>query len=228
MYIEPHVPQRSLVVVGYGPVADALARLAAMLDYAVVRVVVDEELRDIAGSSGARVLALGALRHFLDELDANARRRLVAIVASQGHYDEIALEALLAVDVAFVGLLASRRRAASVTGILAQAGISPERLALIHNPVGLDIGARSPGEVAVSILAEMIALTPALSDGEDAPLARAASPSAVDPVCGMDVDASTSLHRFEHDAKTYCFCCAGCRGSFATDPARYLAISGSA
>lgn len=227
VYIEPRVPLRRLVVVGFTPVAEALARLAASLQYVVVRFVADDELADVGAVADARVLPIGNLRGYLDALDAPARERLVAIVASQGHYDEIALEALLAAPVAFAGLLASRRRAATVTGVLAQSGVPADRIATIHNPVGLDIGARTPGEVAVSILAEIIAKTPTLRDAAGLEIADATDGDAVDPVCGMAVTIAGATHTLAHDGHSYYFCCAGCRAAFASDPAKYLTAAGA-
>ena len=224
VYIEPHVPLRRLIVVGFTPVAEAVAAVASVLDYDVVRVVVDDELRDLAGASGPRVVALGGLRDVLDALGEGEREQLVAIVASQGHYDELALETLCAYDVAFTGLVASRRRAATVLGVLAQQGVAADRLAMIRNPAGLDIGARSPGEVAVSILAEVIANAPQtpVAPAPDAPL------TALDPVCGMDVETAGALYRLEREGHVHFFCCAGCRASFAADPARYRIALGNA
>ena len=216
VYIEPRVPLRQLLVAGFTPVADALAGLASTLEYDVIRVVAEDELRDIVAVPGTRVIAVGAMRAFLEELDGCVRRALVAIVASQGHYDELALEVLLAFSPAFSGLLASRRRAADVLGVLAQQGVSAERLATIRTPVGLDIGARSPGEVAISVLAQIIAL--GLPGASDAPPLLAAGLLAVDPVCGMNVETASALHRFEHAAQTYFFCGAGCRSAFTVAP----------
>jgi xanthine dehydrogenase accessory factor len=213
-----------LVVVGFTPVADALVRLASALDYDLARVVSESEMGDVGPQQpGIRLIPLGSLREFLDELAADERAALVAVVASQGHYDELALEALLAQPPAFVGLLASRRRAANVFAVLAQQGVAPERIAAVHNPVGLDIGARSPGEVAVSVLAEIIARSPVAVVPDEGPASIA---SAVDPVCGMDVDPASAVHRFEHDGRTYVFCGAGCRAAFVADPASFLAALG--
>jgi xanthine dehydrogenase accessory factor len=226
VYIEPRIPLRRLVVVGFTPVADALARLAVTLDYDIVRVVVDDELRDVAPLGGVRVVGLRELPDFLEAMPAEALEALVAIVASQGHYDEAALEVLLAQKLAFVGLLASRRRAATVFGVLTQQGIGTERLADVRTPVGLDIGARSPGEVAVSVLAEIIALTPAQREAlcEERALDAGATSgnAATDPVCGMEVDVATATHRFTHDGQTFAFCCAGCRFKFAANPGSFL------
>jgi xanthine dehydrogenase accessory factor len=224
VYIEPHAPSRRLVVAGFTPVADALVRLGATLGYAVVRAVDTTELGELEELLGVETVPLSALEANLLALDANERGRLVAIVASQGHYDEAALDVLLRVPVGFVGLLASRKRAARVLGVLAQQGHGGERLATIRNPVGLDIGARSPGEVAVSIVAEVIAAGPRSDSGA----AGVPHTVAVDPVCDMDVETANARHVFTHGGTAYYFCCASCRVAFETEPARYLASSGRA
>lgn len=139
VYIEPRLPERTLLVIGCTPIAEALAQLATALDYAVVRVVVDDELRDVTSILGVRVLAVGALREFLTNLNRSECEALVAIVASQGHYDELALQLLDAFDIAFLGLVASRRRAATVFGVLSQQGVGPDRIAMVRSPVGLDM-----------------------------------------------------------------------------------------
>ena len=156
VYIEPHVIFRHLLVVGCTPVADALVRLAAILPYDVVRFVDQSELRDVAEITGVRTLPLGEIGGFLTALKSTDRARSAAVVASQGNYDEIALERLLAHDMPFIGLLASRKRSASIASVLEQQGVGAARVTTIRTPVGLDIGARSAGEVAVSILAQII------------------------------------------------------------------------
>jgi xanthine dehydrogenase accessory factor len=220
VYIEPHLPPRLLVVFGHSPVADQLVRLSSSLEgYRVVRVVSEEEVGDIP-VTGVRTVALGALRSFLAELDPVERRRIVAVVASQGHYDEAALETLLTGEPgAFVGLLASRKRGADVIGILAQQGIAADRIAAVRNPVGLDIGARDPGEVAVSILAEIVSATAS----SEPPFAAASTEPdfAVDPVCEMRVEIAGASHRARHAARDYYFCSAHCRATFLAEPKRY-------
>jgi xanthine dehydrogenase accessory factor len=225
VYIEPHLPLPRLIVVGDTPVADALARVAAQIRYDVVRVVLAGELAALAPVAGVRPIALESLATHLTDAGRDACAQLVAVVASQGHYDEEALAPLLAARPAFVGLLASRRRARSVGAVLAQNGVPPEQLATLRTPVGLDIGARGPGDVAIAILAEIIA-TNAAANGAPVVDAREAiahvhdTGTAIDPVCGMEVDAATARHRFEHGGQTYVFCGAGCRAKFAADPVR--------
>lgn len=221
VYVEPHLPPRILLVAGFTPVASALTRLGALLDdYSVVRTVRADEAADLDAEHSVRVITVPDLPAYLEGLDPDERAGLVAVVATQGHYDEAVLEALLTGEPPpYVGLLASRKRAAGVFETLARHGVARERLERVHSPAGLDIGARRPGDVAVSILAEVIATAAAT---EPAPLRPEAVSLelAADPVCGMDVELTAGLH-VEHDGRTYYFCCAACREAFAADPARF-------
>ncbi|GGR26408.1 XdhC family protein [Deinococcus ruber] len=157
IYLEPYVPAPLLLVAGLTPVADAVARQAALMEYDVVRIVTAAEQSDLP--STARSVALRELPDFLAPLSDSRQGRISAVVASQGHYDEPVLEALLGAGVSFVGLLASHRRAQTVRELLELQGLSAEQTASIRSPVGLDLGARTPPEVAVSILAEVIVAT---------------------------------------------------------------------
>lgn len=159
VYIEPRLPPRILLVAGATPVANALAHLGALLDgYRVVRIVQESELGDVSGDQAVDAIALPALRGFLAGLDASERAGLAAVVATQGHYDETVLEALLAGELPpYVGMLASRRRAADVFDRMQRRGIPVGRIECVRNPAGIDIGARRPSDVAISILAEIVA-----------------------------------------------------------------------
>ena len=136
VYVEPHLPRPLLVVVGDTPVAASVAELGEHVEYDVLRIVRAGELEALAPLRGARA---------------------IAVVATQGQFDEDAIAALLAVEPAFVGLVASRRRGAAVLGELAERGTPREALEAVRVPVGLDIGARTAPHVAVAILAELIA-----------------------------------------------------------------------
>ena len=136
------------------------------------------------------------------------------VVASHGRGEEEVLAAALRAGVPYVGLVASRRRGSAVVAALGEAG------APVHTPAGLDIGGHSPGEVAVSILAEIIATRPAAPAVVPDPVAAVGD--AVDPVCGMTVaTVAASLHA-EHGGVTYWFCGPGCRAAFLDDPGRYV------
>lgn len=239
VYIEPFVPAPSLVVVGATPVADALARLARTMDYAATRVVAPQELSDVTATAeplGIAVIDLDALSDFL-QAEPN---RPAVVVASQGHYDEEALEIILAAGSPYVGLLASRQRASTVRAYLADRKLSG--IDGIRSPVGLDLGARTPLEVALSILAEIVRDHRPATSGADAaqghPLPAAAKPSsaagtlnvlppkyAVDPVCGMNVDMMTARHKAEIEGTTYYFCCPHCRAAFVEQPQQYRSFA---
>ena len=215
VYVEPFVPARRFVVVGATPVAEAVARLARSMDYDVVRIVEADEQRDVqpgAESVGAKVAPLERLATTLREGGSD----LAVVVASQGHYDEIALESILEYGAPYVGLVASRTRAAAIRVQLEASGV--KGVDAIRNPAGLDLGARTPPEVALSILAEVVQLQPRRVPAEPAPPPAVA----LDPVCGMRVDPATARHGAEVAGRRYYFCCPHCRAAFLRNPQQYL------
>jgi xanthine dehydrogenase accessory factor len=227
VYIEPFARARTVVVVGLTPVAEAVARLATTLEYQVVRAVAREELRDVA--AGPRTIAVDELQAFLATQPFAARAQLAIVVASQGHYDGDALDAVLVAGAPYVGLVASRRRAAEVRAELAVRGHDAAAVDAMHVPAGLDLGARHPAEVALSILAEIVQQSPsprAFGAGV-ATAATTRAPRLVhDPVCGMEVALVDGAIVAEHGGETFGFCCDGCRQRFLADPDAYLAQAG--
>jgi xanthine dehydrogenase accessory factor len=135
---------------------------------------------------------------------------LALVVAAHGN-DEIAtLRAGLEAGVRYVGLVASRKRGASVIEELRAEGVGEELLDALETPAGLDIGARTPTEVALSILARIIEVRRIGSEPD-----RTGTPvTAVDPICGMTVVIAADTPSLEHDGGTVYFCCAGCRRKF--------------
>ena len=137
------------------------------------------------------------------------------------------IERAVAMNPAYLGLVASRRRGEAVLGYLAERGVPKDRLDKVHAPAGLDLGKTTHEEMAVAILAELVQLR-ASGAFTDVPAPRVALAAelqlaeAVDPVCGMTVMAGTSSLPFEHDSRTYYFCCAGCRRTFEEDPDAYI------
>jgi xanthine dehydrogenase accessory factor len=138
---------------------------------------------------------------------------VAVIVASHGRGEEDALERALRLGVPYVGLVASRRRGAAVVEELrARGALEDEDIARIHTPAGIDIGARTAEEIALSILAEVVSVRHAR---ESVP----APATAIDPVCGMEVTiAEPSLHS-ERDGRTVWFCGEGCQRAFEADVA---------
>jgi xanthine dehydrogenase accessory factor len=230
VYVEPFVQARRLVVAGATPVAESLARLAGCMDFHIVRVVDSREQHDIereTATLGMAVVTVDALEAFLRDGGLGGGD-CAAVAVSQGHYDEEALESFLRCGVPYVGLVASRTRGAAVRALLEERGVPG--VATIRNPAGLDLGARTPSEVALSILAEIVqarpsgvrveAATPPTAQPAAAPPAPA---TAVDPVCGMSVTVASARQHAEVDGVVYYFCCANCRATFLKDPQAYLA-----
>jgi xanthine dehydrogenase accessory factor len=148
--------------------------------------------------------------------DAGADERTAIVIATRGEYDEDAVREALATPARYVALVASRTRAGVLAGALADAGVPRDALARLKYPAGLDIGARSEDEIALSILAEIVRLR--------ARTAPAVAPeTAVDPVCGMTVAVTADTLRADHEGRTHHFCAAGCLRTFLHDPVAALA-----
>jgi len=143
------------------------------------------------------------------------------IVASHGRDETDVLVAAVRAGVPYVGLVASPRRGAAVLDSL---GLSEGERARIHTPAGLDIGARTPGEVAVSILAELVSLRPRPAPSA-APAGAPPGTVAVDPVCGMAVAAVDSSLHADVEGRRWWFCGSGCRDAFVADPGAFTTRS---
>jgi xanthine dehydrogenase accessory factor len=209
IFVEPVLPTPALVLVGSGPVTETLAALGAAARFAVT--VVDPE-------SPAR---LGDAR-VVDGLAAVAvTARTAIVVATHGRFDEDALDRALRSEADYVSLVASPTRARVVCESLRARGIPDERLHRLKAPAGLDLGAVTPEEIAVSILAEIVARRRRPAGPPPAPAPTAALAEARDPVCGMTVPIATARHRSEGPAGPVYFCCAGCKQRYDREPGRY-------
>jgi xanthine dehydrogenase accessory factor len=223
VYIEPVLPVPHLVIVGDSPMTRTLASLAGALGWRT------DLIRGPDFTSEA------------------ADGRSMIVVATQGHDDEDVLERAVAARPAYLGLVGSRRRGATVLGYLADRGVPQDQLDRVRVPAGLDLGRTTHQEIAVAILAELVQLraSGALAPGTLAPgtlagpLGRetgtesarqaglegarpAARPALViDPVCGMTVSADSS-RPLRYEGTDYYFCCAGCRQAFEQEPDAYV------
>ena len=161
----------------------------------------------------------------VDELDgspASQKGSVFAVVATLGKQDEDCALAALRVEPAYLGVVASRKRFGQIREMLTARGASAQALDAIANPAGIDIGARTPEEVALSILAEIVRVRHAAGER---PAVEGPAPSPAqeecDPVCGMMVVVATARHRADHAGRAYYFCSGGCRERFLAAPERY-------
>jgi xanthine dehydrogenase accessory factor len=199
IFLEAVVPAPLVHVFGDTPIARALAEVGAAAGYAV------------ATST--------------DPTSPIPPDATAVVVASHGQDEESVMRAAVRADVPYVALVASRKRGAAV---LAELDLPADLAGRVRSPAGLDIGARRPGDVALSILAEIVqvrAAEPPVAEVASAPAMRQLKvvdlATALDPVCGMRVAVSPASFHLEHGGRTWYFCAAGCRAAFVADPARY-------
>jgi xanthine dehydrogenase accessory factor len=194
IFLEAMIPPPLVQVLGEAPVAMALAGLGAAMGYDV--------------------------RLGVDPAAPIPPDTAAVVVASHGHDEEPVLTAALRAGVPYVALVASRRRGAAVLSTLE---VDEADRARVHSPAGLDINAHTPAEVALSILAEIVATrphSPAPPRPDAAPQVEVAT--AIDPVCGMTVAVTEAALRLDHAGRTWYFCGSGCRAAAADTPEKYL------
>lgn len=218
VYIEPVLPAPRLVIFGLSPIAQALSRLGKAMGYAIDAADPEADRASFPEADRVGAEAKGSL---------GQTSRRFAVVAAMGEGDEESVLAALALEPAYLGVVASAKRFGQMRETLTARGASRESLDRIRNPAGLDIGARTPEQIALSILAEIVQ-TESLRAGAGEP-AETAVPSPAreerDPVCGMTVVVATAAARAELHGRTYYFCCPGCRERFLAAPEHYLAAS---
>jgi xanthine dehydrogenase accessory factor len=180
VFLEPILRAPRVLVEGDTPIVHALLRIGAELGL------------DMAGVEG------GDFEPRPDDL--------ALVVAGHGRDELPALRRGLEAGLPYVGLVASRKRGDGVIGELTGDGVPKELLDRIDTPAGLDIGACTPEEVALSILAKVVAVRRA---GRVSVAA-----TAVDPICGMTVAAVAGTLSVEHEGETVYFCCEGCKAKF--------------
>lgn len=197
VFLEPVLPAPRVLVAGESPIAVALARLGPELGF------------DVVTAQDA------------DPRDATPRPDdLGLVIAAHGRGELELLRAGLQAGVEYIGLVASPKRGATVLEELRRAGVSDELLDAIDTPAGFNIGARTPAEVALSILAQIISVR--RRGGAPAPSNAGAPKSpltATDPVCGMTVVVGLDTPATVNDGDTVYFCCDGCRRAFESQHA---------
>ncbi|HEY5871414.1 MAG TPA: XdhC family protein [Candidatus Tectomicrobia bacterium] len=224
IFVEPFLPRPELVVIGETPVAQALARFAALVDFTVC-VSDPDATRERFPDADTLCVDLEAVR-------ARLSPRSYVVIATQGAYDEEALATLIEAPAGYIGLVASGTRAATIFQYLRDKGVQPELLQRVKCPAGLQLGAVTPPEIGFSIMGEILQLRRSnqATDGAHTTVPAAdAMPdaAAVDPVCGMTVQVSGARYTSAHDGKTFLFCGIGCKERFDREPARYSVPSPS-
>jgi xanthine dehydrogenase accessory factor len=214
VFVEPHLPRPRLLVAGSSPAARMVARIAVLMGYRVTAVLDDPTERVPDAGYAIDIAALA--RCELGSSDA-------VVVATMNRYDGPALEAALQTGAGYIGVVASKGRGAALLELLSGRGVGAERLDAVRVPAGLDLGTSSQEEIALAVVAEIVAerhkktsfrpeaVRPC--DGE--------ALEATDPVCGMSVPVVPGAISATVDGNEYYFCGPGCRAAFLLAPASF-------
>lgn len=221
VFIEPVLPKPHLVVIGSTAIARSLVKMAVIAGYRITGIAQDANLNTFEK---------------VDELIthvnlSNVRTTMASfiVVVTQGEGDEKALSEALKKEYAYLGFVASRKKMASVKEYLESSGFDKTKINSIISPAGIDIHAKKPEEVAISILAQMIQIQNSASavamfqkfeatkeNGGKSPVYY------INPVCGVPVDMNNPKHVVEYKGEKVYFCCDGCKVKFDAEPDKYM------
>ncbi|WP_072689933.1 XdhC family protein [Rhodococcus marinonascens] len=187
IFLEPQLPPPLVRICGSTPIANHLVGMSAMLGFDLERD--DADIESLSGTTAV-------------------------VLAGHGGPEPEIIRAALDAGVGYIGLVASRVRGGAILDTL---GLTVAERARVHTPVGLDIGAKTAAEIAVSIAAELV--RELRIGGLRVPAAESAQPAvateAIDPVCGMSVVVGADTLHLSRGNEDFWFCWPGCRASFA-------------
>src|SRR5215813_6628807 len=227
IYLEPVLPKPNLFVVGSSPVAQILTGLGRLLDFKVCAADPEAE-REQFPEADAVLTNLESLRERIDS-------RSYVVVATMGNGDEEGLAAVVGTQPQYLGLVASEEKARSLFQYIRDKGTPDEDIERVKCPAGLELGAETLPEIALSVMAEITQLRRVVSEQplEPVKISQSASLSviqktaespteSVDPVCGMTVATANSRYKTDLEEKTFYFCSLRCKVAFAQSPQLYL------
>jgi len=201
---------------GNSPVAISLLKMSSELGYETLWTVNNEKEKEF--------LEVDRIQKNFDLKNINLSYPCFIIVCTQGENDWEALEYAMKTSVNYVAFVGSRRKTETLKKELSENGVSQDRLEEIVNPAGIDLKAKTPSEIALSILAEIVQFL--RNDNTlDNELASESKEKALDPVCGMEVNTELTKHTFQFKNQDYYFCCNGCKTKFKKQPELFLVAS---
>ena len=223
LYIEPVLPKPQLMIFGTSHIAKSLAKIAKAIDYQVDVVMstadknVFPEVDSIIG---------------IKDLDiSKIKSSAYIVVCTQGEGDAEALKKALSIGSSYLSFVASRKKANAIYTEVRGMGATFDQLKTIKTPAGLDIGAKMPDEVAISILAEIIkhyrVATEVVPSTEEqkGEITIKNEDFYINPVCNIPVQKSTDKHVLEYKEQKVYFCCDGCKVSFEKSPEKYMEVT---
>jgi xanthine dehydrogenase accessory factor len=228
IYLEPVLPKPNLLIVGNSPVAQILAGFGRLLDFKVC--VADPE------ATQEQFPEADVVQTDLESLRGRIDSRSYVVVATMGNGDEEGLEAVVGTNPHYLGLVASKEKAKSLFQYLRDKGTPAEHIDRIKCPAGLELGAETLPEIALSVIAEITRSRRAASEhvseraaveseqpvGLPVILGAVSLTEGIDPVCGMTVATANARYRTVLEDKTFYFCCLRCKETFERSPQLYL------
>jgi xanthine dehydrogenase accessory factor len=221
IFIEPVIPQPHLVVIGKTAIAKSLVKLARDAGYSITGVAQDANLQTFE--------KVDELITQINLTNVKTTASTFIVVATQGEQDEKALEEALKKESMYIGFVASRKKMISIASYLSDAGFDKAAVAAIKSPAGIDINAKTPEEVAISILAEMIqvrnnsSVNNSFQQFDQSKAEGGETPKYyINPVCGVPIDMNNPKHIIEYKNEKVYFCCDGCKVKFEADPEKYM------
>jgi xanthine dehydrogenase accessory factor len=223
IYLEPVLPKPNLLIVGDSPVAQILAGFGRLLDFKVW-VAAPEATQEQFPEADVVLTDLESLRGRIDS-------RSYVVVATMGNGDEEGLAAVVGTNPQFLGLVASKEKARSLFQYVRDKGTPAEHIDRIKCPAGLEIGAETLPEIALSVIAEITRLRRTVAEQAAVESSKSASlpimhgevslMESIDPVCGMTVATTNARYKTVMEDKTFYFCCLRCKEAFERSPQLY-------
>jgi xanthine dehydrogenase accessory factor len=228
IYLEPVLPKPNLLIVGDSPVAQILAGFGRLLDFKVC-IAAPEATREQFPEADVVLTDLESLRARIDS-------RSYVVVATMGNGDEEGLEAVAGTNPQYLGLVASKEKAKALFQYLGDKGTPAEHIERIKCPAGIELGAETLPEIALSVIAEITRMRRTVSEHvSEQPAAvsehRVSLPvilgvvsltEGIDPVCGMSVATANARYKTALEDKTFYFCCLRCKEAFERSPQLYV------
>ena len=225
IFIEPVLPPPQLVILGRSPVARTLSRIAAALQYEVI---VHAPLASAEDFPDA-----GRVEQTLDLSTVERPGQSFVVVSTQGEDDEGGMAAALRLNTPYLAFVASGKKWQAVSQFLEGQGFTKAQLARVKVPAGIEINAKDPEEIALSVMAQVVSErrsgaypASAAREGQESDPGPAAL-QAIDPICNMTVEIATAQYSSDYHEQRVYFCGAGCKQKFDDNPAQY-AIGGRA
>lgn len=214
LFIEPILPKPQLLIVGQSHVAMYLCQIAKAMEFRISCVATTKNTGIFEESEKV-----------LTSFEEVSGKNLYIVVCTQGEGDEQALMSCLKLDYQYISFVSSRRKSNAIFKTLRDMGVTFDELRNIKTPAGMDINAKLPEEVAVSIMAEIIKGYRSEAEKNQHQETVLNEEMYMNPVCGIPVQKSTAKHILEYEGEQVYFCCDGCKVKFEAEPEKYMMVA---